>query len=63
MASVMPLATFQWLMQNYLGELNLMYTLIYLDDVIVFSWTEEEYLHWFHAVFEHFWEYGLNLKP
>ena len=33
-------ATFQWLMQNCLGELNLTYALIYLDDVIVFSRTE-----------------------
>ena len=31
------LVTFQRLMQNCLGELNLTYTLIYLDDVIVFS--------------------------
>ena len=38
-------ATFQRLMQNCLGELNLTYALIYLDDVIVFSWTEEEHLH------------------
>ena len=29
------LATFQWLMQNCLGELNLIYCLIYLDDLIV----------------------------
>ena len=28
--------TFQWLMQECLVELNLMYALIYLDDVIVF---------------------------
>ena len=27
-----------------LGQLNLMYCLIYLDDVIVFSKTEEEHL-------------------
>ena len=38
-------ATFQHLMQNCLGELNLTYTLIYLDDVIVFSDTEAEHLH------------------
>ena len=38
-------ATFQRLMQNCLGELNLTYTLIYLDDVIVFSRTKEEHLH------------------
>ena len=31
------LAMFQRLMQNCLGELNLTYALIYLDDVIVFS--------------------------
>ena len=29
-------ATFQWLMQNCMGELNLIYCLIYLDDLIVF---------------------------
>ena len=34
--------TFQRLMLNCLGELNLTYCLIYLDDVIIFSQTEEE---------------------
>ena len=37
-------ATFQCLMQNTLGELNLTYCVIYLDDVIVFGWTEDEHL-------------------
>ena len=37
--------TFQKLMQNCLGELNLTYCLIYLDDVIVFSEMPEEHLH------------------
>ena len=36
--------TFQRLMLNCLGELNLTYCLIYLDDGIVFSHTEEEHL-------------------
>ena len=36
--------TFQRLMQNCLGELNLTYALIYLDDVIVYSHTEEKHL-------------------
>ena len=34
-------ATFQWLMQNCMGELNLIYCLIYLDDLIVFSQMED----------------------
>ena len=38
-------ATFQQLMQNCMGELNLIYCLIYLDDLIVFSRTAEEHLH------------------
>ena len=38
-------ATFQWLMQNCLGELNLIYCLIYLDNLIMFLQTVEEYLH------------------
>ena len=38
-------AMFQRLMQNCLGELNLTYALIYLDDVIVFSRTKEHHLH------------------
>ena len=56
-------ATFQRLMQNCLGELNLTYALIYLDDVIVFSRTEEEHLHRLRVVFAHFLEHGLKLKP
>ena len=43
--------------------LNLTYALIYLDDVIVFSWTEEEHLTRLRAVFERFREHGLKLKP
>ena len=39
------LVTFQQLMQNCLGELNLIYCLIHLDDLIVFSWTAEEHFH------------------
>ena len=43
-------ATFQRLMQNCLGELNLQYALIYLDDVIVYSRTPEEHLKRLQAV-------------
>ena len=45
------LATFQQLMQNCIGELNLIYCLIYLDDLIVFSQTAEEHLHRLHVIF------------
>ena len=54
--------TFQHLMQNMLGELNLMYCIIYLDDVIVFGHTEEEHLECLCVVFECFWEFNLKLK-
>ena len=57
------LATFQRLMQNCLGELNLTYALIYLDDMIVFPRTEEEHLHCLWVVFACFLEHGLKLKP
>ena len=56
-------ATFQRLMQNCLGELNLTYALVYLDDVIVYSKTEEDHLRRLQAVFEWFHEQGLKLKP
>ena len=56
-------ATFQRLMQNCLGELNLTYALVYLDDVIVYSKIEEDHLRWLQAVFERFQEHGLKLKP
>ena len=56
-------ATFQRLMQNCLGELNLTYALVYLDDVIVYSKTEEDHLRRLQAVFERFHEHGLKLKP
>ena len=55
-------ATFQHLMQNCLGKLNLTYTLIYLDSVIVFSCMPEEHLIWLRAVLEGFLEHGLKLK-
>ena len=55
--------TFQWLMQNCMGELNFIYCLIYLDDLIMFLWGAEEHLHQLHVVFDHLREYNLKLKP
>ena len=56
-------ATFQRLMKNCLGELNLTYALIYLDDVIVFLSTEEDHIHRLRVVFGRFLEHELKLKP
>ena len=56
-------AMFQRLMQNCLGELNLTYAFLFLDDVIVYSKMEEDHLCWLQAVFERFHEHGLKLKP
>ena len=48
------LATFQHLMQNCLGELNLSFAMVYLDDVIVYSEMLEDHLTQLQAVFDHF---------
>ena len=56
-------ATFQWLMQNCMGELNLIYCLIYLDDLIVFLQMAEEHLHRLYVIFDWLREYNLKLKP
>ena len=45
-------ATFQQLMQNCLSELNLIYCLIYLDDIVIFSQTAEELLHQLFVIFD-----------
>ena len=45
-------STFQCLMQNCLGELNLTYCLIYLVDVIVYSKTPDEHLQRMCVVFD-----------
>ena len=46
-----------------MGELNFIYCLIYLDDLIMFSWTAEEHLHHLCMVFDCLREYNLKLKP
>ena len=50
-------------MLNCLGELNLTYCLIYLDDLIIFSQIEEEHLERMCVVFDRLREHGLKLKP
>ena len=55
-------ATFQRLMESCLGELHLNWCIIYLDDIIVFSWTPEEHVHRLKAVFNKLREAGIKLK-
>ena len=48
---------------EHLGGLNLTYCIIYLDDIIVFGFTEEEHLECLCIMFERFCEFNLKLKP
>ena len=57
-----PPATFQHLMQNCLGELNLLFAMVYLDNMIVYSETPEDHLTRLQAVFDHFAHHGFKLK-
>ena len=56
-------ATFQCLMQNCLGELNLSFTMVYLDNVIIYSETLEDHLTLLQAIFDCFAHHRLKLKP
>ena len=50
-------------MQNCMGEINFIYCLIYLDDLIMFLQMAEEHQHQLHVVFDSLREYNLKLKP
>ena len=56
-------ATFQRLMESCLGDLNLNWCIIYLDDVVVFAPTVPEHLTRLQAVFQKLKDAGLKLKP
>ena len=56
-------ATFQRLMENCLGDLNLSLCIVYLDDIVVFGSTQEEHLQKLAAVFEKLRQAKLKLKP
>ena len=54
---------FQHLMQNCLGELNLSFAMVYLDDIIMYLEMLEDHLTQLQAIFDHFAHHGLKLKP
>ena len=56
-------ATFQRLMHDCLGDLNMNSCIVYLDDIIIFSDTKKEHLERLEAVFQKLSAAGLKLKP
>ena len=56
-------ATFQRLMHECLGDLNMNWCIVYLDDIIIFNDTEEEHLKRLEAAFQKLAAAGLKLKP
>ena len=56
-------ATFQRLIENCIGDLNLSSCLLYLDDIVVCSATYEEHIQKLENVFQRLRDRGLKLKP
>ena len=56
-------ATFQWLMVTCLGDLNLHWCIIYLDDIVIFSKDPASHLKRIEAVIWKLEEAGLKLRP
>ena len=56
-------ATFQRLMDNCLGELNINWCVVYLDDIIIFSQDASSHIERLEAVFQKLAKAGLKLMP
>ena len=56
-------ATFQRLMHDCLGDVNMNWCIVYLDDIIIFSDTKEKHLKRLEAAFQKLAAAGLKLKP
>ena len=56
-------ATFQRLMETCLGDLNLHWCIIYLDDIVIFSKDLANHLKRLEVVFQELEKAGLKLKP
>ena len=57
------LSTFQQLMENSLGEINLQWCIIYLDDIIIFCKTPKDHIMQLRGVINKLVWAGLKLKP
>ena len=53
----------QWLIETCLGDLNLNWCIIYLDDIIIFSKDLASHLERLEAMFQKLEQAGLKLKP
>ena len=56
-------ATFQRLMQRVLGDLHLNGCVVYIDDIVIYSKTEEEHEILLRKVFQKIREAGMKLSP
>ena len=56
-------ATFQRLMQRWVGDLHLKQCVVFLDDILVYSDTLDEHLTRLEAVFKRLKDCGLKLQP
>ena len=56
-------ATFQRLMETCLGDLNIHWYIIYLDDIVIFSKDPASHLERLEIVLQKLEETGLKLKP
>ena len=55
-------AEFQRTMQAVLGDMLGKFVMVYLDDIVIFSWSEEEHEEHLNQVFDALEENGLKLK-
>ena len=56
-------AIFQRLMENCLGELQLNWCIIYVEDIIIFAAMPREHFIWLQTVFDKLRSAGIKLKP
>ncbi|KAG5723659.1 hypothetical protein E4T56_gene20267 [Termitomyces sp. T112] len=56
-------ATFQYFMNNIFHDMNNIFVIMYLDDILIYSNSLEEHLGHAHCILEQLQEYHLHAKP